>query len=401
MPKSTVSRAGGKTDSKANGKPDKPRPDFPLYAHASGRWAKKVRGKTHFFGKWDDPQAALEKWLDQKDDLLAGKKPRPKRNGLKILDLVNSFLTHKKRQLEAGEFAQTSFDQVYRTGQNMLTEFGKNELVEYLEPEDFAKVRSKLAKRLGPVALGNEIGRMRSFFKHAEDSFLIPGRVRFGASFKKPSAKTLRRTRRKKGPRAFTVKELKAVLKEATPNLKAMILLGINGGLGNTDVALLTPEAFDFKGRWLDYPRTKTEVDRRIPLWPETVEAIQAAMKTRPEGAKYCFIGPRGQDYIGNHKGYRVTAEMRRACDRAKVEGRTFYDLRRTFQTIAEGVRDLSAVQSIMGHAPPAGDMSAIYRQGIADDRLRTVVDHVHAWLFPPEKKTKAGQRPRNKGGAK
>ena len=33
-------------------------------------------------------------------------------------------------------------------------------------------------------------------------------------------------------------------------------------------------------------------------------------------------------------------------------------------------------------HAPASGDMSAIYRQGIEDQRLRAVADHVHGWLF-------------------
>jgi integrase len=84
-----------------------------------------------------------------------------------------------------------------------------------------------------------------------------------------------------------------------------------------------------------------------------------------------------------------VTQAFDRLTTLAKVEGRTFYDLRRTFQTIAEGAHDMVAIQSIMGHAPASGDMSAVYRQGVSDDRLREVVEHVRAWLFVKPAKAK------------
>jgi hypothetical protein len=42
-------------------KPSKPYPDFPLFPHATGRWAKKISQRLHYFGKWDDPSGALER----------------------------------------------------------------------------------------------------------------------------------------------------------------------------------------------------------------------------------------------------------------------------------------------------------------------------------------------------
>jgi len=385
VPKSTAS--GG------NRKAGRPPKDFPLWKHPSGRWCQKIKGKFHYFGKVaDDPngEAALTRWNDEKDDLLAGRKPRRKNQaGLTIHGLCNHFMHHKTQLRDSGELAQRTWDRYHGTCERILKVFGRDRLAEDIRSDDFATLRADLAKTYGPVGLGNEIQIVRSVFRYGVEAELLEKAVRFGPGFKKPSAKTLRMNRAKGGLRMFEKDELLAVLKSATVNMKAMILLGINGGLGNTDVALLRISAVNLDAGWLDYPRPKTGMPRRIPLWPQTVEAIREALKIRrepkdPANTDLLFIGRHGQSYVGGHKGYRVNQEIVRVMEKAGVrrKGLSFYSLRHGFQTIAEGARDLVAVQSIMGHAPRASDMSAAYRERIDDDRLRYVTDHVRTWLF-------------------
>jgi len=46
----------------ADGRPRKPHPGFPLYAHSRGQWAKKIKGKIRYFGRWADPIGALDRY---------------------------------------------------------------------------------------------------------------------------------------------------------------------------------------------------------------------------------------------------------------------------------------------------------------------------------------------------
>ena len=360
---------------------------FPLWLHPSGRWCKKIRQRLYYFGKADDPQAALNRWLDEKDDLLAGRPPRPKGEAFTVANLCDHFLNAKRERLESGELSERSFSDYYSICATLVAAFGKTCPVTQLTPRDFERLRADCAKRLGPVALGNAVGRVRSVFRYGHEAGLLESPVRFGPGFKKPSARILRQNRQKRGPRLFESAELRAILNHATGAIRAMILLGINAGMGNTDLALLPISAVNLETGVLDWPRPKTAIPRTVPLWPETVEAIRKALAVRPcpkDSAEdgLLLIGPRGLSFIGKHRGYRVHQAFARVLNKAGVEGRSFYDLRRSFQTIAEGSRDLSAVQAIMGHAPAAGDMSAIYRQKVDMERLRAVTDHVRAWLF-------------------
>src|SRR3954469_445813 len=81
-------------------KPAKPYPEFPLTAHPAGYWCKKIRGKLHYFGRWADPDAALAKYLEQKDDLHAGKRARADPDTLTVKDVANGYLNAKQAALD-------------------------------------------------------------------------------------------------------------------------------------------------------------------------------------------------------------------------------------------------------------------------------------------------------------
>src|SRR5947209_9993807 len=84
-------------------KPAKPYPEFPLTAHPAGYWCKKIRGKIHYFGPWDDPDGALAKYLEQKEDLHAGRTPKGDKEGLTVKELCNKFLKAKRDKGESRE----------------------------------------------------------------------------------------------------------------------------------------------------------------------------------------------------------------------------------------------------------------------------------------------------------
>ena len=135
------------TPSRRNSKPKKPHPDFPLTPHPSGQWCKKVLGKLHYFGR--DPDEALNRWLDEKDALLAGRKPRPRTgdpSATPLRDLVNRFMEAKDNALRSGELSIYTWRDYQRACEELVKAFGATRPVADLAHDDFAKLRRLDAK---------------------------------------------------------------------------------------------------------------------------------------------------------------------------------------------------------------------------------------------------------------
>ena len=388
-------------------KPKKPHPDFPLTANGNGQWSKKIRGKVHYFGSWADPYGALDKYLDRKDDLLAGRTPRS-RDGLTVGELANHFLTIKKQLVDSGELKSRSWNDYKSTCDRVVSWFSKNRLVEDLAVADFEEFRGELAKTRGPVAIGNEVQRTRTLFKYGFDNDLLQRPVKFGTAFKRPSKKVRRTIRNEQGPRMFEAADIHALLDAANSQFKAMVLLGINCGFGNSDIATLPLDRIDLNSGWHNFGRPKTGVARRCPLWSQTIKALSDVVASRPspqnqDDAHLVFLTKRGQPYVrlqqrkstdetANEHGHMeattwidaISRQCRKILNELglKRDRLNFYSLRRTFRTIGDEAGDQPAVNFMMGHADNDSDMGNVYRQRINDDRLEQVANYVRAWLW-------------------
>jgi integrase len=376
-------------------KPEKPTPDFPLFAHATKRWAKKIHGRMVYFGPWDDPAGALARYLEQREALHSGTSTtcaEPK--GFTVCQLAIRFLTLKETDCDAGVLTSRTFKEYGDACKHVIKAFGRGRLVTDLRPDDFEKLRAGWVRRgWGPITIGGNIQRVRTIFKYAYDSALIDHPMRFGPGFCKPNKKTLRVYHAAKGRQMFSRDEILAMLDAAGPRLRAMILLGINCGFGNGDCGNLPLTALDLAAGWVDFPRPKTGIERRCPLWPETVAALKDTVAKRqtpkdPADAGLVFITNKHHAWFKLDRDNPVSKEMRKLLDKIGINGkRNFYCLRRGFETIGGEARDQVAVDFIMGHS--RDDMGSLYRQAISDERLRAVVEHVRTWLFG---KTPAGR---------
>lgn len=429
-------------------KPEKPSADFPLFPHASGRWAKKIDGKLHYFGKWNDPDGALNRYRDflsgrpkekpaapipdptapirpagspifwhasgrwakkirghlhyfgrgshdtaleeynrVKDDLHAGRLRKDREpDGMTIYRLCTRFLTAKKDQRDNGELSARAFEEYGYACKRLLKVFGRSRAVADLGPDDFAKLRKIMSRTWGPLKLKTEIIRHRTPFLWAVKRGLIDRAPIMAEAFKVPSAWVIRRNRAAAGLKMFEADEIRAMLLAARQPIKAMILLGVNCGFGNGDVARLPIHATDLEGGWIRFARPKTGVDRKIPLWPETIDAIRDWLTVRPEPADpghadLLFITYKRGSWLDNGVNRALSHEFGKLLDSIGSNGRRgFYCLRHTFQTQGDESGDFIAVRKIMGHV--TADIADVYRERVSDQRLRKVTEHVRVWLF-------------------
>jgi integrase len=356
--------------------PRKARSDkFPLTIHPTGQYCKKIRGKLYYFGS--DKKQALERYLEEAAYLHLGKGAKPKSAGdsLSLKMLCNLYLDHQESRTAVGEVKPRHVcDQTFIL-RSFVKFVGSKRLVSAVATIDLQNYRAKLIKAARtPHTINNHISTIKAMYNWALENEIACSVPNLKAVKKVPNAKNDKPT--------FIMDQIQLLLETASIQMKAMIWLGLNCGFGCTDCAELKWENLDLENGRVTFPRGKTGIDRNLPLWPETVQAL----KETPKKGELVFYTRRGNPWVRTIRGVNddgtekyvkddaITKEFSKVLRKAGIQtekGVGFYTLRRTAATWTARSGDPFAVQKLLGHADLK--MASTYVQDVSEQTDRAI----------------------------
>jgi len=360
---------------KLSGKKGNHSSKFPLTLHPTGQFCKKIRGKLYYFGT--DKKQALQRYLEQAAFLHAGKAVKPTAAGdrVSIKTLCNLYLQHQNVRVDAGEIKPRQlYDQT-----SLLRGFVRfvtpNRSVSDISTADLSAYREKLIKqRKATTTVNNHVAAIKAMYHWAMEHEMITSMPNLKAIKKVTPSKVTRPT--------FTTEQIKTLLGHANPQMRAMIWLGLNCGLGCTDCAELLWQHVDLDTARIDFPRGKTGVGRNLPLWQETVEALrqitqrnERVFNTRRGNAWVRTVDKTDKDgmtkFTKDNALSKEFAKLMKKVGLKTEKGVGFYTLRRTAATWTARSKDPFAVQKLLGHADLK--MASTYVQDVSEQTDRAI----------------------------
>lgn len=348
---------------------------FPLTLHPTGQYCKKIKGKLYYFG--NDKQKALKRYLEQAAFLHAGKtaKLTSANNNLSLKTLCNLYLDHQESRATIGETKLRNVYDLILLLRAFVKFVGATRAVTDVSTFELQNYRQKLIRGgLAPRTVNNHISAVKAMYHWAVENEIIDIAPNLKAIKKISGPKTERPT--------FTSEQIRKLLEHANDKIKAMIWLGLNCGFGCTDCSELRWEHLDFKNNRVDFPRTKTGIERNLPLWEETIKSLRVIPRINERvfntrgGRKYVRVTQKrakdGTVKLTNYDG--ISSEFSKLLKKARVKtkkGVGFYALRRTAATLTARSGDPFAVQRLLGHADLK--MATTYVQNISEQTDRAI----------------------------
>ena len=348
---------------------------FPLTLHPTGQYCKKIKGKLHYFGV--DKTKALQRYMEQATRLHTGRSSPSESTSeeISIKTLCNLYLEFQESKMLQGELSSRHFSDQINSLRKLTKFLGPHSLTSEIITLELQNYKRKLVQHFGSKHRINlHLAIMKAMFHWAKKNEILREIPNIDAVSKMKLVKEERPT--------FSVKQINQLIEKASPQLQAMIWLGLNCGFGGTDCSDLLWKNIDMGNRRIQLSRRKTGVNRNLPLWEETIDIL----KRLPRGRDRVFNTPTGKAWVrtkhtvdvkGNMKFTRIDSvskefsKLMKSTKMRKDPGMGFYTLRRTAATLAAKSGDPFAVKELLGHADLT--MATTYVQDVSEQTDRVI----------------------------
>jgi integrase len=331
---------------------------------------------------------------------------------------MNRFLTFKRNKTQAGELSLTTLGDYLREINAFVAFMRPRSDAGALRPEHFSAYMNHLIvqRSLGRRARKRVRAYVTAFLRYGAKNgwYSMPNTgTDWAVSATDPDS--IRQAKARAGQKDFSEvilsgAEIDRLVQEASPAFQALILLGINCGMGPADLGRLTWDRIDLVRGRLNFPRPKTGVMRVGYLWKRTRHALQRVQSLkhnrnaidRAGEAAPVFVTRKGLPYyrerelytevevgrslVRKLKGVAVDNAIRitfsRLARRMELEGVTFYRLRHTFKTLGKRAGDRETLDLMMGHKDTSTGKIYDHEQ-VGWRRVRRVARIVYRQLWP------------------
>jgi len=316
---------------------------------ASEREAKtKASAVTRLIGKLTDPDTPqrLKKIPPEVENealwLFSGgnagfREVRSTDRPITIRELIDQFLEHRKAQIGDGHndiSVATYADDKYQLEAfaAYCAKQNRASLADVIRPDFLDKHKASTKAAHSTVTLWHAVKAVKRLlvwgWKH-DYLEALPRNLDDYAHVERP----------KPTPKFFTAEEVKTMYAQASPRMKLYILLALNGGCTQVDIATLKHPMIDWATGIISRDRHKSGVPQSCKLWPFTLSLLKE-QATEPKGDNLVLLSEEGNPLVyeainaksGKHS---KVDSIRSAFNRLKAKckmknGRSFKVFRKT-----------------------------------------------------------------------
>ena len=223
---------------------------------------------------------------EQKDDLLAGKTPRTKPEGLVLRELLDRYVVAQRERVDGGEIAARPLSKSTTPAAASATCWTSTASSLTLAPTTSPRCVGTSPKS-GARPDWERSSTGSHFFKFGYDSRLIDRPFR-SARVQEAIGQDLAAESGQEGTTDFDAEQLRAIIDEAGRPGESDGAAGRQLRVWQRRLCQAANWRLDLQAGWVTFPRPKTGIQRRIPLWPETVAALRwpslsgRSRRTRP-----------------------------------------------------------------------------------------------------------------------